>query len=114
LEGNSASTIQTVECHRIFAIGTENLIRATQLNLSPDELQENAQESLVPGVYFSSAPAGEEDEAQPTEGAAAPVDLQIGSEFGCSDLIVFRFEINQGGEQAFRVDVEVFPETETR
>lgn len=111
LEGGQSSAILTVECARVYSIGGETMRRLAEENLAEDAV---SSETLVPGVFFSSAAVGDENEALPTEGTAAPLDLWLGSDFPCNSLIVFRFEANDVGEDAFRVDYEVIPSRESR
>ena len=111
LEGGQSSAILSVPCARVYSIGGDTMRRLAQENLAEDAV---SSEALVPGVFFSSAALGEENEALPTEGEAAPLDLWLGSDFPCNSLIVFRFEVNDVGEDAFRVDYEVIPSREPR
>jgi hypothetical protein len=109
LEGGQASDILAVQCARVYSIGGSTMRRAAENNLDDDAV---STEALVPGVFFSSAALGDEEEALPNEGVAAPLDLWIGTEFPCNSLIVYRFEVNDVGEDEFRIDYEVIPNRE--
>ncbi len=111
LEGGQSSGILSVRCARVYSIGGDTMRRLARDNLAEDAV---SAEALVPGVFFSGAPLGDENEALPTEGTAAPIDLWLGADFPCNSLIVFRFEVNDVGEDAFRVDYEVIPSREPR
>jgi hypothetical protein len=111
LEGGDVSTIRTVTCARVFSIGGDTMLRLARENLAADTLVE---EAMVPGVYFSSAALGDENEALPTEGVADPLDLRLGVDFPCNSLIVYRLEVNSNGEPPFRVDFEVIPSRDDR
>lgn len=106
LEAGATTGPISVTCHRVFSIGGATMIAIAQKNLASASLPTDA---LVPGVSFSSAPLGDPDESEATEGQAAPLDLLIGLDFPCESVIVFRFEINDAGPEAFRVDYEVIP-----
>ena len=111
LEGNAFSARLPVTCARVFSVGGDTMRRLAEENLDPSAILE---EALVPGVLFSSAAIGEENEALPTEGTADPLDLWLGADFPCGCLIVFRFEVNDVGDTPFRIDYEVFPDREAR
>jgi hypothetical protein len=111
LEGGDVSTIRTVTCARIFSIGGATMLRLAKENLAADTLVD---EAMVPGVYFSGAELGDENEALPTEGVADPLDLRLGVDFPCNSLIVYRLEVNSNGERPFRVDFEVIPSSDDR
>jgi hypothetical protein len=111
LEGGDVSTIRTVTCARVFSIGGATMLRLAEENLDPDTLVD---EAMVPGVYFSGAELGDENEALPTEGVADPLDLRLGVDFPCNSLIVYRLEVNSNGERPFRVDFEVIPSRDDR
>jgi len=111
LEGGQSSAVLSVQCARVYSIGGDTMRRLAEENLAETAV---SKETLVPGVFFSSAALGDENEALPTEGMAAPLDLWIGADFPCNSLIVFRLEVNDVGEDAFRVDYEVIPSREPR
>jgi hypothetical protein len=111
LEGGDVSTIRSVTCARVFSIGGATMLRLAEENLDLDPL---TSEALVPGVSFSGAELGDENEALPTEGVADPLDLLIGVDFPCNSLIVYRLEVNSNGEPPFRVDFEVIPSRDDR
>lgn len=111
LEGNSETTIQEVQCSRVFSIGGEGLLARAQENLEEDAL-ENV--PLIEGVYFSSAEVGDDDADEPTEGMAPPIDSNIGPDFECGSLLIYRLEFDEDGPERFRIDLTVVPAESTR
>ena len=111
LEADESSGLFSITCARVYSIGGDTMRRLAEENLEEDEILD---EALVPGVFFSSAELGDENEALPTDGTADPLDLWLGVDFPCNSLIVFRFEINDVGDKPFRIDFEVIPSREDR
>ncbi|HNO79620.1 MAG TPA: hypothetical protein PKN33_16340 [Phycisphaerae bacterium] len=111
LEGNSETTIQQVQCSRVFSIGGEGLLARAQENLDEAAL-ENV--PLIEGVYFSSAEVGDDDADEPNEGIAPPLDSNIGADFECGALLIYRLEFDEDGPERFRIDLTVVPAESTR
>ena len=108
LEAGGDTSIVTLDCARVFSIGSEGLIRAIQDNDPdfPDDLDEPA---VVPGVYFSSSSLDSLNAALPTAGFAAPFEARLGVDFPCDAVLIVRLEINDVGPEEFRVDFEIIP-----
>ncbi|GJM27240.1 MAG: hypothetical protein DHS20C16_36550 [Phycisphaerae bacterium] len=111
LEGNTETVIQQVQCARVFSIGGEGLLTRAQANLDEAAL-ENV--PLIDGVHFSSADVGEEDADAPIEGIAQPLDSNIGPDFECGSLLIYRMEFDDTGPERFRVDLTVIPAESNR
>ncbi len=111
LEGNTESTIQQVQCSRVFSIGGEGLLTRAEANLDEDAL-ENV--PLIEGVHFSSGAIGDDDADAPTEGMAPPLDANIGPDFECGSLLIYRLEFDDDGPERFRIDLSVIPAESTR
>jgi hypothetical protein len=111
LEGNTETAIQQVQCARVFSIGGEGLLTRAQANLEEAAL-ENV--PLIEGVYFSSAAVGEEDADAPIEGMAQPLDANIGPDFECGALLIYRMEFDDNGPERFRIDLTVIPAESNR
>ncbi len=111
LEGNTESTVQQVQCARVFSIGGEGLLTRAQANLEEDALEDVP---LIEGVYFSSAEVGDENADEPTEGIALPLDANIGPDFECGSLLIYRLEFDDDGPERFRIDLTVIPAESTR
>jgi hypothetical protein len=106
LEGGASIGPLSITCSRIYSIGGAAMIRLSVKNLSREALPSDA---LVPGAYFSDAPLGSDEESEPTEGTAGPLDMLIGLDFPCDSVITIRFEENDVGSDEFRIDYEVIP-----
>lgn len=111
LEGNTQSDTIDVECHRVFSIGGDGLIARVHDNLDEGTYDETP---LVSGVHFSSAEVGDDLADRPIEGQAAPYDAFIGADFECGSLVIYRFEVNDFGTEAFKVEMSVIPAESTR
>lgn len=111
LEANTQSDTLSVQCARVYAIGTEGLITRVHANLDPEDYDNDA---LVEGVRFSSAAVGDDNADEATEGVAAPHEALIGVDFECGALLVYRLELNDAGPEPFIVDLTVIPGESTR
>jgi len=111
LEGNTETTIQQVQCSRIFSVGGTGLLTRAQANLDEAALTDVP---LVEGVQFSSAAVGDDDADAPTEGIAPPLDANIGADFECGALLIYRMEFSDIGPERFRVELTVVPAESTR
>lgn len=111
LEGNSQSELRSVPCTRVYAIGTPGLITRVRANLDEGEFVE---EALVRGVNFSSADVNDDEANDPTAGKAAPHEAFIGVDFECGSLVIYRFEVNDAGPEAFVIEQTVIPAESTR
>lgn len=111
LEGNTETTIQQVQCARVFSIGGQGLLTRATANLDEAALVDVP---LVEGVHFSSAAVGDEDADAPIEGIAQPLDSNIGPDFECGSLLIYRMEFDDGGPERFRVELTVVPAESTR
>ncbi len=111
LEGNTESTIQQVQCSRVFSIGSEGLLTRTLANLD-ETMREDV--PLIEGVHFSSAAVDAEDADAPNEGMAQPLEANIGPDFECGALLIYRLEFDDNGPERFRVELTVVPAESNR
>ena len=106
-----------LDCARVFAIGSPQLLELINRNSDDAQLVE---EAVVAGVEFFSFGGDEEpNEAEPTlEGSAPPFEALLGVDFPCEALLIIRFEPGspdgEGGSSAFRIDFELIPSESTR
>lgn len=111
LEGNSESDVLKVQCARVFSVGGAGLLARIEKNLDTSTLDSAA---LVEGVFFSSAPVGDDNADIGTEGGARPMDAFIGVDFQCGSLLIYRLEFNDAGPEPFVVELTVVPAESTR
>ena len=111
LEGNTETTIQQVQCSRVFSIGGEGLLTRAQANLDEAALEDVP---LIEGVHFSSAAVDAEDADAPNEGMAPALDANIGPDFECGALLIYRMEFDDNGPERFRVELTVVPAESNR
>ncbi len=108
LDGDTASGIGTFNCARQVGIGDADLLRLMTDDFNVIPLVASA---TIPGVEFFEVM---EDGTRVSMGSAAPRVVNIGTEFRCESLLIFRFEINDIGDMPFRIDYEVVPARSTR
>lgn len=102
LNGNSTSTIVTLDCGRVFSIGSPQLLNLIAENLPNAQRSEDA---LVSGVEFVD-PA--EDGGRPVLIGTSPAfEALLGVDFPCNSLLVLRFEFDDAHPGQFRADFEV-------
>lgn len=113
LDGDSMSSISVtntrafIDCARVFAIGSDRLHEFIRQHVSDVDL---VSEAMVEGVEFLEIPAQDELSNQPRSvGFAPPFEALLGVDFPCQALLVIRFERNDLGPAAFRVDFELIP-----
>ncbi len=111
LEGDEAEGILAFECGRVFSLGGPRLLALIAANL-PDA--DTSDEALIEGVEFFSVDPDNPDADPVSEGTAAPFEALLGVDFPCNALLIFRLEINDGGQRPFRVDFELIPSESTR
>jgi hypothetical protein len=115
LDRNSSSTILSIECARVFSIGSPSLLRLIEENLPDVTLDDDA---FLEGVEFFSVPPEDgdgEDTAEPvSEGVAPPFEALLGVDFPCNALLIIRFEFDDLGPDPFRTDFELIPSESSR
>ena len=104
LEGNTQSDTLQVTCFRVYSIGGAGLISRVRRNLDEGQFNEG---SLVEGVSFSSADAGDDLADAATEGQAAAHEALIGADFDCGALLIYRLETNDAGPEPFIIELTV-------
>ncbi len=115
LDGNSSSAILSIECARVFSIGSPSLLRLIEENLPDVTLDDDA---FLEGVEFFSVPPEDGDgpeTAEPvSEGVAPPFEALLGVDFPCNALLIIRFEFDDVGPDPFRTDFELIPSESSR
>ncbi len=116
LDGNSESSLASdedesfVACARVFGIGSPELLRLMEENLTDVTMRDDA---LVEGVEFFQIGGedGDDDSAEPqSSGFAAPFEALLGVDFSCGSLLIVRFEVNDvEGDWPYRIDFEIVP-----
>jgi hypothetical protein len=102
LNGDGTSAIVTLDCGRVFSIGSPQLLRSIEENLPNAPL---SQDALVSGVEFVELA---EDGGEPaTRGTAPAFEALLGVDFPCNSLLVLRFEFDDLNPGQFRTDFEV-------
>lgn len=110
LEGDATSAIITIPCARVFAIGSDELLKRIR-----DRADDNTffEEGLVDGVEFLGDGEGGDGELV-SRGAAPPFEAMLGVDFPCNALLIFRLEINDLGPAPFLIDFELVPSASDR
>lgn len=106
LEGNTTSSIITLDCARVFSIGGSELItriKDKDLDVGADE------EALVAGIGFSDKTLDDAQAGQATAGRADEVVTMQGTKFACDSLLVYTFTQDSTQASGFRVGFQVIP-----
>lgn len=112
LAGNQSSPIGTLQCGRVFAIGSPQLLQLIRANIDEAAFDD---ELLVDGIAFFSEPAGsEESDGLLLEGMAPAFEALLGVDVPCNALLIVRLERDDLGPAAFRVDFELIPSRSDR
>ena len=114
LDAGATSTVVRLPCGRVFAVGSERLMRFIDENGDSAALSARA---LTPGVQLFDIESDEDvSDAEVTAlaGMAAGAEYYIGTQFNCESLVVIRIEINDPGPEPFRLDFEVVPAASSR
>lgn len=108
LEGNDSTIVGNLNCGRVLGVGSPRLLSFVRENTPvPDRLDSATHEN----VEFYDV----DDEGNTTfVGIAAGIERLIGVDFACEGLLIFRFEIDDVGENPFRITFEVIPSESTR
>ena len=115
LDGNAESEILFLDCARTFSIGSNRLLELIAENADEAAVID---EAVVEGVSFFEVPAEEDSEASEPElipaGTAPSFEALLGVDFPCNSLLIIRFEYDDLGPAAFRIDFEMIPSESTR
>jgi hypothetical protein len=104
----AVSAFPTPACRRAVSIGDPGMIKRINDNLS---LYEQVgltidKRALVTGVYFSDAPLGSPDEANPTRGTADPFTALQGVDYPCGSVLVLRLVEDAAAAGGFSVKID--------
>jgi len=102
LDGDSSSAIRTVDCGRVFAIGSDGLTSLIEANAQGTVIDE----ALVDGVGFFDLDT--DDNAETRAGVADPLEALLGVDFACNGLLIIYLEPGAGGN-GFRLNFQVIP-----
>lgn len=109
VEANTTSAPAAITCARNFAIATDDLVERVLMSDEPNT--GNVDLSLLnETIFFSAAPVGDPAEEAPTAGQAIGVELLLGVNYSCGDLIILTFEEDVFAPEGFRVDVTIVPD----
>ncbi|MBI4716967.1 MAG: hypothetical protein HY763_04125 [Planctomycetes bacterium] len=112
LDGDATSAIVSLNCARVFAIGSPRLLSLLEANVPAENTIDDA---LVRGVEFFRVDTDDAgDEVLVSQGSAPPFEALLGVDFPCNSLLIVRFEIADVGAAPFRVDFELIPSASTR
>ncbi len=130
-----ANDAASLECARVFSIGSAELLRLIRNNVPQDQLVDTNDEAMLEGAEFFDIPdedddAGQDEDAEgaadddgesedttePTsQGFAMPFEALLGVDFPCNSLLIIRFEIDDAdADGPFRVDFELIPSESDR
>ena len=109
LPGDSESAIGAFPCARILSIGSSRLIALIKANDPDAELISEASQE---GVTFIGEGEAEGDPG--SEGTISAFEARLGTDFPCGALLIIRFEINDVGDEPFRIDFEMVPSESPR
>lgn len=96
----------TLTCARNLAIGTQDLVDWMLLSEALDDADFDPA-LLNADVFFSGEAPGTPGFNAPTDGRATGLQLRLGLDYSCGDLIVFTFEDDPETEGGVRIDYEV-------
>ncbi len=111
LPGDTESAIGAVPCARIFSIGSSRLFTLIEANEPDAELIAEASQD---GVAFFGEGEAEAEGDPVSEGTLSAFEARLGSDFPCGALLIIRFEINDVGDEPFRIDFEMVPSESPR
>lgn len=109
LEGFTSSAAIDLECRRIAAVGTPELVERI-IRVMGDSQDNFDADALSATVNFSAAPSTSEAAALPTAGTARGLERRLGVEFTCADRLVFVFQEDPSAPGGFRIDYSVIPD----
>ncbi|MHC4697295.1 MAG: hypothetical protein ACYTFA_11180 [Planctomycetota bacterium] len=139
----AANADASLDCARVFSIGSPELLSLIRNNVPDDQLDDIDEEAMLEGVEFFSIPDedadGEDNDADEdadgedeedteddgsngvtatepaSQGIALPFEALLGVDFACNGLLIIRFEIDDvSDETPFRIDFEVIPSESNR
>lgn len=108
LDGQTSSVIITGACARVFSVGSPGLLDRVLHTQSDVTIAGAAAET---GVRFVDV--GDENVLTDV-GTAPPFEARLGFDFSCEALLIIRFEVEDSGEDPFRLDFELIPSASTR
>jgi len=109
LPGDSESAIGAFPCARVFSIGGPRLLALIQANEPDAQLVVEASQGGV--AFYDQSETGADPVSEGTIGA---FEARLGTDFPCGALLIIRFEINDVGDDPFRIDFEIVPSESPR
>jgi hypothetical protein len=106
LEAHSSSEEVTATCSHNAAVGTDKLV-ARVVATEADDVEGFDPEAFNSRVGFSSFPEGSEGEGLADAGHANGVEVLLGVDYSCGDVLVFTFVEDDAADDGFRVDYAV-------
>jgi len=111
LEGNASTTAQTLPCRRVGGLATQRMIQRV-LDTNGDSAAGFDDAVFGTTINFSSAPADSDAATLPTEGTAQGLEVRLGVDFTCGDLLIFTLEESDSAPGGFRVTFQVIEDEE--
>lgn len=111
VEANTATTVISLACRRNIAVNTSKLIR--RIRDTDAVSAQNLDEDLLSDfIGFSAAPQGSSAESIPTAGTTPGVELLLGVDYTCEDLLILIFHVDPGTPSGFRVEFRLIQDEE--
>lgn len=111
VEGNASTTAQTLPCRRVGGLATERMLQRV-LDTNGDSAAGFDDAVFGSTINFSSAPPDSDAATLPTEGTAEGMEVRLGVDFTCGDLLIFTFEPDDSAPGGFRVTFSVIEDEE--
>ncbi len=111
VNANSISGVQTVQCARDMAVGTQLLVDRA-LATDEDDAPAFNPDAFDTVVRFSDAPEETDPVDLPTVGTARGSHKLLGVDYTCGDLLIFTFLRDVDAPGGFRIDYTVIRDAE--
>jgi hypothetical protein len=106
VERNVTSAEEEIVCRRNTALGTAALIqRATDTEQYTNEAFDP--DIFSPVINFSAATRNTEGESLPTVGTAEGIEVRLGVDYACGDVLYFTFEEDPNAPGGFSVEFDL-------
>lgn len=103
IEAHTSTTALTIQCRRNLAINTPSLIERIR-DTNVDRSQNLDEDLLNDSVFFSSAPSGSPGGTLPTAGTAEGIEVRLGVNYTCEDLLIFTLVEDAAAPGGFRIE----------
>ncbi len=110
LDGNE-DNLTSMQCGRVFSVGSAGFLAALDNNAGLDALPEDARDE---GVRFFSENLVDGVTEFVNEGFAPPIERLLGTDYDCNSLLICYLEFDDVGTDRFRIEFGVIPAESTR